>query len=93
MATGRIRDHSAAGGAHEQPLLQQERFHHGLQGDGVVAKGRRQSLEAHRAATVVVDQQLQRTPITGIEAPMINAVQAQGLSNNCLLYTSPSPRD
>ena len=68
MTAGRIRDHPAAGGAHQQALLQQKRLHYGLQGDGVVAKGCRQSLEAHRTTTVVVDQQLQQTPIAGIEA-------------------------
>ena len=40
MAARRIRDHPATGGAHQQPLLQQKRLHHGLEGDGVIiAKG------------------------------------------------------
>ena len=37
---------------------------------------------------MVVDQQLQQTPIAGIEAPMIHAVQAQGLSHQGLINGS-----
>ena len=49
------------------------------------------SLQAHRATTVVVDQQLQQTPIACIEAPMINTVQAEGLSNEGLINGSLLP--
>ena len=59
-------------------LLQQEGLHHRLEGGGIFPQARRQGVEPHRAAAIAVLQQLQQSPIAGIEAAAIHPVQAEG---------------
>ena len=68
-------------GADEQALLQQEGFHHSFQRGGILSKSRRHGLKSNGSTAVLVHQQHQQPPVSGIEATVIHPVHAQGLGH------------
>ena len=72
-------DHTAAGRALQQTLLQQEGLHHSLKGGGVFAQASGQRVEPNGAAAIAVLQQMQQASVAGIEAAAIDPMQAEGL--------------
>ncbi|CAI8157277.1 MAG: Uncharacterised protein [Synechococcus sp. CC9902] len=76
-----IGEHATPRCAHQQTLLQQKRLHHGLERGGVLTQCSGQGLKAHRPAPVLFHQKGQQTPVSGIQATVIDAMHAQGLGH------------
>ena len=82
MGSGCIRDHATPWGPDQQTLLQQKGFDDGFQGDGILAKSRGQGVQAHRSTSVLLEQQGEKTPVAGIEAAVVDPMQAQGIRHH-----------
>ena len=63
-------------------MLQQKGFDDGFQGDGILAKSRGQGVQAHRSTSMLLEQQGKKTPIAGIEAAVVDPMQAQGIRHH-----------
>ena len=70
--------HPAPGGALQKAELQQIGLHHRFQSDCVFSQACSQGVQAHRPPAIALQHQGEQAPITGIEAPAIDPVQAQG---------------
>ena len=66
------------GDALQETELQQIGLHHGFQGGGIFTESRCQGVETHRPTAMPLKQQLQQAAITGIQAPAIHPMQAEG---------------
>ena len=76
MVAARRGNQPAPGGALQKTQLQQVGLHHRFEGGGIFAETGSQGVEAHGAAAVALEHQGEQTPVTGIEAAVVNAMQA-----------------
>ncbi len=67
MRIGAARGDAAARGAHQESLLDQKGLDHILDGAALLAHGRRQAVDAHRAALEFLDHRQQQFSVQHVE--------------------------
>ena len=65
-------------GALQEAELQEIGLHHSFEGGGVFTERSRQGVETNRPTAMTLEQELQKTAITGVKTPTIHPVQAEG---------------
>ena len=97
MVVGQRRHAAPPGGAGEKAQLHEVRLVDILQRHGFLADGGGQGFQAHRAAAVVLNDGGEHPAVDVVKPQLVHFQTAQskvgGLLRDCLLYTSPSPRD